>query len=57
MNVPTNLNLIQNVLSRMPYDDLSIVMLLKRKLEYKQINKYIYIYIYYVRLNIVIKVN
>jgi hypothetical protein len=30
VNVPTNLNLIQNVLLHMPHDDLSIVILLKR---------------------------
>ncbi len=49
MNVPTNLNLLQNVLLCMPYDDLSIVMLLKRKLEF------IYM-IGYVHPNIFIKV-
>ncbi len=49
MNVPTNLNLLQNVLLCMPYDDLSIVMLLKRKLEF------IYM-IGYVHPNILIKV-
>jgi len=48
VNVPTNLNLLQNVLLRMPYDDLSIVMLLKRKL------KYIYDRLFYP--NILIKV-
>jgi hypothetical protein len=37
VNVPTNLNLVQNVLLCMPYDDLSIVMFLERKLEYKSI--------------------
>ncbi len=36
VNVPTNLNLVQNVLPHMPYDDLSIIMLLKRKLKYNQ---------------------
>jgi hypothetical protein len=35
VNVPRNFNLIQNILSRMPYDDSSIVVFLKRKLEYK----------------------
>jgi hypothetical protein len=35
VNVPTNLNLVQNVLPRMPYDNLSIVMLLKRKFQKK----------------------
>ncbi len=34
VNVATNLNLLQNVLPHMPYDDLSICMLLKKKLEY-----------------------
>jgi len=34
VNVPTNLNLLRNVLLCMPYDDLSIVILKKRKLEY-----------------------
>jgi hypothetical protein len=35
VNVPTNLNIIQFVLPRMPYDDSSIFVFLKRKLEYK----------------------
>ncbi len=36
VNVPTNLNLVQNVLSHMPYDDLSIIKILRRKLKYNQ---------------------
>jgi hypothetical protein len=35
VNVPRNFNLMQNILSRMPYDDFSIVVFLKKKLEYK----------------------
>jgi hypothetical protein len=31
VNVPTNFNLMQNILSRMPYDDSSIVVFKKRK--------------------------
>jgi hypothetical protein len=50
VNVATNLNLLQNVLPHMPYDDLSIVMLLKKELEYKSIYM-----ICYVRFNIVMK--
>ncbi len=50
MNVLTNLNLVQNVFMCVPYDDLSIVMLMKKKLEYK----YIYM-IGYVHFNIVMK--
>jgi len=36
VNVPTNLNLIQNVLPWMPYDDSSIFFN-KKKLDYKSI--------------------
>ncbi len=50
INVPINLNLVQNVLARMPYDDSWISLFLKRKLEYKSI----YISAY-VRLNMVMK--
>jgi len=34
VNVPTNLNLVQTILPWMSYDDISIVLFLKRKLEY-----------------------
>jgi len=44
IDVPTNLRLIQNVMPQMPYDDSSISIFSKGKLEYKFI--YIYIYIY-----------
>jgi hypothetical protein len=37
VNVPTNFNLMQKILPRMPYDDSSIAEFLKRKLEYKSI--------------------
>jgi len=37
VNVPTNLNLVQTILPQMLYDDSSIAMLLKRKLDYKSI--------------------
>jgi hypothetical protein len=50
INVSTNFNLIQNVLPWMPYDDFSISIFLKKKLEYK------FIYISsYVHPNIVMK--
>jgi hypothetical protein len=50
VNVPTNLNLMENILPRMPYNDFSIAMFLKRKLEYKSIYM-----LGYIRLNIVMK--
>ncbi len=37
VNLPTNLDLIQIILPRLPYDDSSILVFLKRKLEYKSI--------------------
>jgi hypothetical protein len=37
VNVPANLDLIQNVLPRLPHDSSIIVVYLKRKLEYKSI--------------------
>jgi len=37
VNVPTNFNLMQNILPRMSYDDSSIAIFLKRKLKYKSI--------------------
>jgi hypothetical protein len=37
VNVPTNFNLLQNILPRMPYDDSSIAIFFKRKLKYKSI--------------------
>jgi hypothetical protein len=50
VNVPTNLNLMQNILPKMPYDDSSIAIFLKRKLEYKSIYM-----LGYIHPNIVIK--
>ncbi len=51
VNVPTNLDLVQIILFRLLYDDISIEVFLKRKLEHKSI------YMSgYVCLNIVIKV-
>jgi hypothetical protein len=35
VNVPTNLNLVQNLLLQLPYDDSLIIVFLKNKLEYK----------------------
>ncbi len=46
VNVPTNLNLMQNILPRMPYDDSSIAIFFNRKLEYNSI---------YIHPNIVMK--
>jgi len=37
VNVPTNSNIMKNILPRMPYDDILIVIYFKRKLEYKLI--------------------
>jgi hypothetical protein len=37
VNVPTNFNLMQNILPRMSYDDFSIAIFLKKKIEYKSI--------------------
>jgi hypothetical protein len=50
VNVPANLNLMQNILPRMPYDDSSIAGFFKRKLEYKSIYM-----LGYIRPNIVMK--
>jgi hypothetical protein len=44
VNVPTNLNLMQDILPRMSYDDFSIAMFLNRKLEYKSIYMLGYIF-------------
>jgi hypothetical protein len=37
VNVPTNLDLVQNILPRLPHDSSTIIVYLKRKLEYKSI--------------------
>jgi hypothetical protein len=37
VNVPTNLDLVQNVLPRLPHDSSTVAVYLKRKLEYKSI--------------------
>ncbi len=44
VNVPTNLNIIQIVLPQMPYNDSSIFIFLKRKLEYKSTYKSTYVH-------------
>jgi hypothetical protein len=51
VNVPTNLNIMQNILPRMPYDDSLIVIFFKGKLKYKSIYMSSYIH-----LNIVMKI-
>jgi hypothetical protein len=50
VNVPKNLDLVQIILPRLPYDDSSILVFLKRKLEYKSMYM-----LGYVHFNIMIK--
>ncbi len=51
VNVLTNLNLVQTILLQLSYDDSSIVVVLKRKLEYKSTCMSSYVH-----LNIMMKI-